>query len=164
MSQAWILDIGCTLPVAIGSRELLQLISAPQPYTVPLAPAYCQHVVAWQDRLLAVMDLSQRLTASAQSFTENSLLAVVAFQSLLTHQVEVAAIMLTQPPHKVEVSNQDALPADQDTAWGNLAISGFTWQQKPIAILDLGRVFAPMIGAQPLRQIQQPPIPSALAA
>lgn len=151
MSQAWLLDVGLDCELALGGRELLQLIDAPSLLTVPLAPAYCRQVVVWQERLLPVLDLSLRRRIASEvtpvAHAAPSVLAVVAYTALGSQQIEVGALCLQAPPRKVEVSNLDAISTAEQVekiaAWGDLAISGFMHQGRAIAILNLGKVFAP---------------------
>ena len=57
-SVAWVLALGGRLRAAVSEREFVHLLETPTLIEVPMSPAHCRHVVAWNDMLLPVMDLS----------------------------------------------------------------------------------------------------------
>jgi chemotaxis signal transduction protein len=141
-TNAWILDIGEHLKAAVGGRELLHLIDQPKTLSVPCTPSYCKRVIAWQGRLLAVMDMTARLTGKEQ---QAKFVAVVAYQFQKGDYPEFGALLLLSPPVKVTVSDEDVchLP-ENNSNWKAVAISCFTHEGEAIPVLDLRKIFQPL--------------------
>lgn len=141
MSQAnaWLLNFGDSCRAAVGTRELLHLVDAPETFVVPCAPDYCNRVVLWQERLLPVMDMAARLGAAS---SHAPFLAVVAYQKARGEYPQFAALMLATPPQQLQVSDEQACPLPvQGNAWQELTISCFEHQGEPIPVLNLNLLF-----------------------
>lgn len=139
-AKAWLLDTGLATPMAIGQGELLQIIDAPQIFSVPLCPEYARHVLFWQQRMVPVMDFGLRMGADKNP---QNLLALVGFQDVRTEAIQLGAIVLCKPPRKVEVDDKHALQAEDLPAdWRALAIACFSHEGSAIPVLHLGKVFA----------------------
>ncbi len=139
-AHAWLLDTGLATPMAIGQRELLQIITAPQTFSVPLCPEYARHVLFWQQRMVPVMDFGLRMGANPHP---QNLLALVGFHDALTGVIQLGAIVLRQAPRQVAVNDAQALQAeDLPVDWRALAISCFAHEGSAIPVLHLGKVFA----------------------
>ncbi len=141
MSQAnaWLLNFGDSCRAAVGTRELLHLVDAPETFVVPCAPDYCNRVVLWQERLLPVMDMAARLgTATGHT----PFLAVIGYQKKRGEYPQFGALMLAAPPQQLQVSDEQACPLPaQDSAWQELAISCFEHQGAPVPVLNLNLLF-----------------------
>ena len=55
-AQAWLLDFSRNQLAAVGLHELLEVLSRPKLYYVPMASARCHHVLVWRDEILPVVD------------------------------------------------------------------------------------------------------------
>ena len=137
--NAWILDLGMGYKAALGGRELLHLLDVHSTFSVPNTPPYCHQVVAWQERLLPVMDIAARLSGATQ---QAKFLAVIGYQKKRGEYPQFGALQLLSPPLKVEVSDEQAcaLPANLP-GWDEMAISCFEYQNEAIPVLNLNRVF-----------------------
>jgi chemotaxis signal transduction protein len=141
-SNAWILDVGGQFRAAVGGRELLHLIDVPKTFAVPCTPSYCKRVIVWQGRLLAVMDMTARLTGTEQ---QAQFIAVVAYQHQRGEYPEFGALLLVSPPVQVTVSDEEACQLPEEAlAWKTVAISCFLHQGEVIPVLDLRRIFQPV--------------------
>ena len=143
-AKAWLLDIGMTNMAAGGSREGMHLLDIPVFYVVPRAPHYCNRVVAWQGRLLPVMNLAARI---GRDLGETRFMAVVGYQSPQDDEVKYGAVPLVSPPRQILVGDEQACELPEDMAdLRSLAMSCFLHEDAPVPILNLQYIF----GAQPL--------------
>lgn len=137
-ANAWLLDLGDSMHAAIGMRELVQIIDAPNTFSVPLTPAHSRNVMFWQKRMVPVLDLSIRLENRA---SKGKLMAIVAFQEA-DKGAGLGAIILTAPPVRIAVDDTQACTLDDDTVrWQELANSSFTQDGAVIPVLHLSRIF-----------------------
>lgn len=137
--NAWLLDLGCSMRAAIGSRALVQIVENPVLYAVPLAPAHGCHVLVWQKHLVPVISLSMRVAALA---TDHSLVALVAYQELVHQAPKLGAVFLASPPVRIAVSDAQATAQDDCLAdWKGLAISCFEREGALVPVLHLNRLF-----------------------
>jgi chemotaxis signal transduction protein len=138
--NAWLLDFGDACHAAVGTRELLHLVDAPSTFAVPCTPAYCNHIVLWQEHLLPVLDIAARLGALPRTAP---FLAVVGYQHQRGEYPQFGALRLAAPPKQLAVSDEQAcrLP-EGSNAWQDLAISCFEYQGKAVPVLDLCRIFS----------------------
>jgi len=136
-ADAWLCDLGSAGYIALGQREILQVSNDLNRHELALAPAYLKHIVFWQNRPLAVMNLGLRLGMNA---TATHCLAIIAYFDPARQTHQFAALDLARPPEKIKV---DDGWASQDIAsiWLNLVRSGFSWQQQSIPIIDLTKLF-----------------------
>lgn len=140
IATAWLLDVGDGKRVAIGQRELIQIIDAPDSFEVPLAPSHMREVIFWQERVVPVMQLPLRL--GGQACTGN-ILALVAYHDQLSNSAGLGAIHLSAPPVRVLVDDSQASDLeDEHPAWQEMAISCFDQQGSRIPVLHLSRIFA----------------------
>lgn len=142
-ANAWLLDLGDAMRVAIGMRELVQIIEAPNTFSVPLAPASCSKVMFWQKRMLPVLDLSIRLNQGANKrASKGSLFAIVAYQDKESSDAKLGAICLTAPPVRIAVDDAQACVLEQEMAcWRELANASFSREGAVIPVLHLSRLF-----------------------
>ncbi len=138
-ANAWLLDLGGATRVAIGMRELVQIVDASHTYPVPLTPACSRKVMFWQKRMLPVLDLSIRVNNTE---SKGNLLAIVAYQDSENASTGLAAIILTAPPIRITVDDAQACTLDEHMAdWRELANAGFTREGAVIPVLHLSRLF-----------------------
>ena len=138
-ANAWLLEVGDGKRVAIGQRELIQIIDAPDSFTVPLAPAHLREVIFWQKRAVPVMQLPLCVGGTACS---GHILALVAYTDSDSQSAGLGAIHLAAPPTRIYVDDQQASSLEgEDEVWQELAIACFEQQGKAIPILHLSRLF-----------------------
>jgi hypothetical protein len=137
--NAWILDFGAGYKAAVGARELIHLIDVHATFQVPCAPAYCNKLVTWQERLLPVMDVVCRL---GDTTLGSHFIAVVGYQPRQGGQPQFGALLLATPPKNVVVSDEQACELPEHTpGWAELAISCFDLQGESVPILNLNSLF-----------------------
>ncbi len=136
-ANAWLCDLGAAGQIALGQKEILQVSNDLQRHQLALAPAYLKHIVFWQNRPLAVMNLGLRLGLPE---TPQVCLAIIAYFDHAKQSHQFAALDLARPPEKIKVDDNWA---SQDVAslWLNLVRSGFQWHQQTIPIVNLSKLF-----------------------
>lgn len=141
-SIAWLLNFGDGELAAVGERELIHLVSQPKLFEVPRAPGHCSRVLLWQNRTLPVWDMLAWLKPDSAA-KDASLAAVVGYQSRRRQAPQFGAMMLVEPPSRIEVANSQAceLPREQP-AWGEIASSCFCHLDRPMAVLDIPLIFS----------------------
>ena len=138
-ANAWLLDLGGAMRVAIGMRELVQIVDAANTFSVPLTPACSHKVMFWQKRMLPVLDLSIRINNTE---SKGNLLAIVAYQECESGAAGLAAILLAAPPVRITVDDAQACTLDEHMAdWRELANAGFTREGAVMPVLHLSRLF-----------------------
>lgn len=139
-SNAWLLDLGCSMRAAIGSRELVQIVENPVLHAVPLTPAHGCHVLIWQKHLVPVISLSMRVAALV---TEHSLVALVAYQEFVHQVPKLGAVFVASPPMRIAVSDAQARAQEDCLAdWKGLASSCFEREGALVPVLHLNRLFS----------------------
>ena len=138
-ANAWLLNLGCDMQVAIGMRELVQIIDAPNTFTVPLTPACSRKVMFWQKRMVPVLDLSIKLNSTER---KGQLLAIVGYQDQESGSAGLGAIILSAPPVRISVDDEQACKLDEHMAqWRELANASFSQNGAVIPVLHLSRLF-----------------------
>ena len=139
-ATAWLLDLGGSMQVAIGMRELVQIVDAPSTFTVPLTPACSRKVMFWQKRMVPVLDLSIKLNSTE---SKGQLLAIVGYEDTENGSAGLGAIILAAPPVRISVDDEQACNLDQNMAhWRGLANASFSQNGAVIPVLHLSRLFA----------------------
>ncbi len=138
--NAWLLDFGQGMRAAVGTRVLVHIIDNPQVHRVPCTPPHCHGVVAWQGKLLPVLDMAARLGAAVQM---PRLLAVAAYQDRPEEPARFGALLLAALPVAIAAGDAQscALP-EQPAEWGRYACSCFEHQEEAVPVLHLGRIFS----------------------
>jgi chemotaxis signal transduction protein len=138
-ANAWLLDLGGKLQVAIGARELVQIIDAPNTFKVPLTPACSHKVMFWQKRMVPVLDLSIRINSTE---SKGQLLAIVGYDDAESGNARLGAIILAAPPVRIAVDDEQACSLDEHmAAWRELANASFSQNGAVIPVLHLSRLF-----------------------
>ena len=148
-ANAWLLSIGSGRFAAVGERELLHLAPQPEIFDVPLAPCHCMRVLPWQEQLLPVWDIAAWLGRDTGTKTL-PLAAITGYQSRPRETPRLGAIALLEPPVRIQVSNSQACDLPKGEAgWHELALSCFLYEEKPVPILDLYRMFSAALSTVP---------------
>ena len=103
-SDAWLLDCGDSLRIAVGDREMIELIHDQSCYPVPGTPDYCASVVAWHGRTVPVMDLN-RLHDPSAARQGSAYLCLLYYQSAPGKPVQPVAIRVSGAPESIRVDD-----------------------------------------------------------
>jgi len=141
-SNAWLLECGPGLVVAVGDREIVEYVQPQRTYPVPGAPRYCNRVIAWQDRLLPVMDLAL-LTGLRKLQQDVAFVCLLKYQLAPRAALQYLALRINRSPVKVTVEDSQVCePADDVLAplLKSVTLCCFTHLQQAIPIIDLGKL------------------------
>ena len=141
-SNAWLLECDPALIVAVGDHEIVEYIQPQRCYSVPETPHYCNRVIAWQNRLVPVMDLAL-LTGIGSLQQELSFVCLLCYQLAPREALQYLALRINRTPQKVAVDDSQVCElADDDISplLNSVTLCGFTHMQQAIAILDLGKL------------------------
>lgn len=158
-AQAWLLTLGTAHQAAVGIYEVVHILpDAPALFPVPQAPVYCRGVILWEERVLPVIDLCALVSEGAAKVDAariaglKQLVAVVAYQTARSEAAEYGALLLAEVPARTTVTDEQACELDAALApWAAFSSSCFRHDSRgPIPVLDLRRVFRPMLPRSPL--------------
>lgn len=153
---AWLLNFGDGEVAAVGQRELLHLVPQSSTFEVPRVPRHCRRVLAWQNQLVPVWDILEWLRPGSAG-KQAALASVVGYQSRRRQTPRFGALLLVEPPSRIEVCNSQACELDKNQlAWRGIAISSFRHDgiAQPVPVLDLPLMFSSeLAGSAALQQI-----------
>lgn len=141
-AAAWIVDLAYGLRAAVGERDMIHLVEKPMLATIPYTPSHCQRVLLWENELLPIMDLTMWLIGQSAEGA-NSSSGIVAWQDRPEATPQYGVLLFSGLPRKVRVKDEQscALP-EQPSGWQTVAISCFRYDDQPVPILDLPRIFS----------------------
>jgi len=141
-ATAWILDLAYGLRAAVGEHDMLHLVEKPLWAIIPYTPAHCQRVLIWENALLPMMDLTKWLTGKSAEDTNPSS-GIVAWQERPEATPQYGVLLFSGLPRKVRVNDaQSCAWPTQPAGWQTVAISCFRYDNQPVPILDLARIFS----------------------
>lgn len=142
-AKAWLLPLDEQLLAATGEFEISQIITEPQLYPVPGAPAHCNRVCNWQNRLLPVLDLATWLRGNGSVMRDRSVVAIAAYREESDALPNYGGLLLAATPRQITVDDNQACPLPaRPVNWPRIAISCFRHQDQAVPIIDLGTVFS----------------------
>jgi len=142
--QAWLLDFGADRLAAVGLHELVEVLSRPRLYHVPMASPHCHQVLVWRDEILAVVDFrAVRDPATAGSPDEGApVTAIAAYQPSPGEPLRHGAIELDKMPKTLAVDDSMACPLPASgTPLLRYALSCFAYENLPVPVVDVASVF-----------------------
>lgn len=141
--QAWLLEFARNRVAAVGLHELVEVLSRPKLFHVPMASRRCHQVLVWRDQILPVVDLASELSGDLDEGEQaGAVTAIAVYQTVPGELLRHGALQLTVMPKTVTVADNMAcaLP-DSSSALGELAISCFSYDNFAVPVIDLTRVF-----------------------
>lgn len=141
-ATAWVIQLDHQMSAAVGQMELIHIVDNPEFYKIPGAPAYCDHVILWNNRIIPVMDLSAWLNDSTVVF-RRSLVAIAVYRDQ-NNELKYGGIHLSDTPATEVVSNDQAcaLPITSNR-WKAVSVSCFrSSDSNPVPILDVPTIFS----------------------
>lgn len=141
--QAWLLEFAHNQIAAVGLHELVEVLSRPRLYHVPMATARCHQVLVWRDEILPVVNFgAARGIEPDDAITGGAVTAIAAYQTAPGEPLRHGALELNVMPKTVTVADNMAcaLP-DTSSPINELAVSCFSHDNVAVPIIDLTRVF-----------------------
>jgi chemotaxis signal transduction protein len=139
--SAWQLAVEHGGRAAIGQRELLHLMYEPITHVIPYSPTYCRRVLFWERSAIPVLDLGV-LFGHGNSSGASRFVAIVGFQDYPESPPQFGALLLAEPPVRVDVTDEQAcaLP-DALSRLRPLVCACFRRGADAVPVLDLRRLF-----------------------
>jgi len=142
-AQAWLLEFSRNQVAAVGLHELLEVLSRPKLYHVPMASARCHQVLVWRDEILPVVDFGADPTSEPDDAAPGgAVTAIAVYQTAPGEPLRHGALQLNVMPKAITVADNMAcaLP-ESHPSLSELAISCFFYENLAIPVIDLTRVF-----------------------
>jgi chemotaxis signal transduction protein len=142
-SNAWLLACSDTLTVAVSDHEIVECVQPERYYGIPGTPNYCSTVIAWQDKLVPVMDLAAALGGANNTPRDKAFVCLLSFQIAPKQPLQYLALRINGSPQKILVEDEQVCDAPAE-GFSQLLKSAtlccFSHQQLPVAILDVARL------------------------
>src|SRR3954462_9406298 len=107
-APAWLLDCGSGVMAAVGITSVLHVIEDTSLlFRVPLAPAHCNHVLIWQERVLPAADLAVRINGAADA-SVRTYACVLGWRNV-QNQTEYGALLIRGLPRRITVSDEQVV-------------------------------------------------------
>ena len=139
LSSAWLLKCGNDLSIAVGDREMVELVRGQEVHPVPESPAHCSSVLIWQDNIVPVMDIALLHNGIAVSEVD-SYLCLLNYQEAPGTPLKQVAIRVSEAPERIQVDDAQFCELSPDLSDGLLkpvTLSSFSHHARTILILDI---------------------------
>ena len=137
--EAWLLDCGESLSIAVGDHEMVELLQFVQCHPIAGAPYYCSTVLPWNENTIPVMDIDALCKGRAVERSD-AYLCVLNYQQATNAPLQQLAVSVRRAPERIRVDDAQLcdLPADlENSLLERLALSCFTHHAKPVLIIDI---------------------------
>lgn len=142
MTEAWLLECGNSLALAVGDHEMAEYVQPQQTWTVPGAPDYCASIMVWQNNIVPIMDISA-LESGAMRHGEQSHVCILHYQEAPGQPLQHLAVRVSRAPQKVKVDDRQAceFPASLESGkLGEVTLTCFSHDGLPVLIVDIARL------------------------
>ena len=141
-SEAWLLDCGNSLAIAVGDHEMAEFVQQRSFHSVPGSPGYCSSVLVWQDNIVPVMDLSA-LQFGAAGELANFFVCVLNYQEAPNTPIQHLALRVVRAPKKIRVDDEYAceIPEGlQSSVLRQVCLACFNYDELPVLVLDIAQL------------------------
>ena len=141
-SEAWLLDCGNSLAIAVGDHEMAEYVQERNYHRVPGSPGYCSSVIVWQNNAVPVMDLSA-LQYGEGGELANFFLCVLNYQDTPNAPLQQLALRVVSAPQKIRVDDEHAceIPDNlQSSILKQVYLACFNYDELPVMVLDIARL------------------------
>ena len=140
-SNAWLLECSDALTIAVGDHEIVECVQPEQVFRVPTAPGYCANVLAWQGRLVPVLNLAEAFQLTAGH--ESPYVCLLSYQVAPRQPLQYIGVPVNRTPQKIEVDDDqvcefagESLPSLLQA----ISLCCFTHAELPVPIVDIARL------------------------
>ncbi|VAW92029.1 hypothetical protein MNBD_GAMMA22-2311 [hydrothermal vent metagenome] len=139
-SSAWLLHVANNVQFCIGLHQAAEYIEEPTIHSVPMAPAYCNHVLFWRDDIIPVVDIN--LLAGHPATQSRRFVMVIAYQVQDNAPIEHLAVLLESAPHKIQVNDKDAceIPKTYPERLKPYVMSLFKYKDEVASVLNIAQM------------------------
>ena len=142
VSEAWLLDCGNSLAIAVGDHEMAEYVQDRNFYSVPGSPEYCSSVLIWRENIVPVMDLCA-LHFGPAGVQANSLVCLLNYQEEPNAPLQHLALRVVKTPQKIRVDDEHAcaIPEGlQGSVLKQISLACFNYDDLPVLVLDIARL------------------------
>lgn len=142
VSEAWLLDCGNSLAIAVGDHEMAEYVQEQSFYSVPGSPGYCSSVLVWHNNIVPVMDLSV-LQYGPGGEEAKSLVCLLNYQEAPNAPLQHLALRVVRTPQKIRVDDDHAceLPDGLESSiLKQVSLACFSYDGLPVLVLDIARL------------------------
>lgn len=142
-SQAWLLECGDSLSIAIGFHEMAELLQNHKTYTVPGSPGYCSSLLIWQDNMVVpIMDISSLYNVNEANH-ESPFTCLLMYQEAPQTPLQYLALQVRSAPRIIQIDDDQVCDLPQEIDESPLrpaVLSCFLHQEKPVLIIDIAHL------------------------
>lgn len=149
-SDAWLLECGESLKIAVGDHEMIELVQTGQPDQLSAMTGQNGEVLQWQDSQVPVIDIAT-LHAGTQQAWPDSYLCLLNYQASPGGPLQQMALRVRQAPERILVDDAQVceLPREyDDSPLKAVTLSCFTHHAEPVLIVDISRLCSDDFRAQ----------------
>ena len=95
-SNAWLLECGDALTVAVGDHEIVECVQPERYYSIPGTPDYCSSVLSWQGKLVPVMDMAAAIRDQRGLPPDASFVCLLSYQRAPKQALEYLALRISK--------------------------------------------------------------------
>lgn len=141
--RAWLLEFSRNQIAAVGLHEIVEVLSRPKLYHVPLADTRCHQVLVWRDEILPVVDFGAARGANDdRAAPGGAVTAIAVYQTVPGEPLRYGALELAVMPKTISVADNMACALPDSASYiEDLAISCFSYENLAVPVIDLTRVF-----------------------
>ena len=139
-SNAWLLECGDALTVAVGDHEIVECVQPERYYSIPGTPGYCSSVLSWQGKLVPVMDMAAAVNGERGLPQDTSFVCLLSYQRAAKQALEYLALRISKTPQKIQVDDEQVCELPEGNAFDllkSVAFCCFSYQQLPVPILNI---------------------------
>ncbi len=143
-SNAWLLDCGESLSIAVGDGEIAELLPAERYQQEQGSSGQGSNVLLWQDKNVPIMDAGLLHNGGSLGWSE-SYLCLLNFQAAPNMPLQQLALRVRQAPERIQVDDAQVceFPREHDDSQLKAVTrSCFTHHAKPVLILDLSSLYS----------------------
>lgn len=138
-SDAWLLDCGESLSIAVGDHEMVELVQTGDQYPVTTASEQGTEVVQWQEKVVPVMEVGSLHSGGGQE-SPGPYLCLLNYQASAGMPLQQLALRVARAPERIQVDDAQVceFPRDfDDSRLKSVTLSCFTHHAKPVLVLDI---------------------------
>jgi len=142
-AKAWLLEFSRNQVAAVGLHELVEVLSRPKLYHVPMASPRSHQVLVWRDEILPVVDFGAISTSEPEDALPGGVVTAIAvYQTVPGEPLRHGALQLAVMPRTLTVTDNMACAfPETNSSLDKLTISCFSFENYAVPIIDLTRVF-----------------------
>ena len=137
--DAWLLDCGEPLLIAVGDHEMVELVQTGEQHLVSETSEHGSDVLHWHEKVVPVIEISS-LHNGNKLEASDSYLCLLNYQASADTPLQQLALRVTRAPERIQVDDSQVceFPREFDNSQLKaVTLSCFTYHAKPVLIVDI---------------------------